>query len=142
MQPIAAIVFTDLAALQRQDILFGPAQHSLKVRAWPGANQYVKLISGASAALRADAPVGVFAADGDARRTVFASAVPVPRRAPSRAGKPANRTVAAAIAANARSTRSSPAGRSRPRKNFLGMTLAGPGTAFFSAGFRSFSRSR
>ena len=63
------------------------------------------------------------------RRVSVASAARVPRRAPSHAGTRASRSVATASAAGARIPRSSRAGRNRPRKNFLVITLAASGTA-------------
>ena len=63
------------------------------------------------------------------RRVSVASAAHAPRRAPSHAGTRTSRTVAAALAAGARTPHSSQAGHNRHRKNFLVITLAASGTA-------------
>jgi hypothetical protein len=60
----------------------------------------------------------------------------------SAAGRPASRSVARDFVARAGIPRSSPAGRSNPRKNFLVITLAGSSTAFGSGGFRLRARFR
>src|SRR6266849_5156397 len=89
-------------------------------------------------ALTAAAPVAALRGDDGPRRGSFASAAPAPRRVPSRAGTHASKIVDAAIAASARSTHSSQAGRSRHRKNFLVMTLAAVmGNPGYEAGARA-----
>jgi len=50
---------------------------------------------------------------------LLSSAAPSPARAPWRADRPANRSVARDFAAGARRSRSSPAGRSQPRKKIF-----------------------
>src|SRR5579859_1244982 len=70
------------------------------------------------------------------------SAAPVLGRAPQLAGTRASRSAARDFGVYARSPRSSRAGRSNGRKNFLVITLAPAPTAFASGGFRLRTRSR
>jgi hypothetical protein len=80
--------------------------------------------------------------NGRARHAACASVVPVPRRAPSLVGTRANKTVAAANAANAGSTHSSRAGCTSHRKNFVVMTLAASAAAFLSGDWCCLTRFR
>jgi hypothetical protein len=63
-----------------------------------------------------------------------ASAVPAPTRAPSHVGTGASRTVAAVISGCVRTSRSSPAGRRRPRKKILSDDPRGPSNRLFLGG--------